>query len=133
MSIKAVMSDKQYRAMSEVMQREGTEVVRFVDAPVTTLLAMERRGWVNLTYGVVDGRRGIVSATIRHPGRTAYESETRRREILAADAATMAKALGQPAAYTPPPATARRARRSITAQVDPFALFARPRELAIPF
>lgn len=124
--MKAIMSDTQYRAMTEVLEREGEQVVRFVDASVSTLIAMSRPGrrWLDLVWSTVDGKRQITAATVRHAGRTAYEAETQRRHLVAEQEALMAKILATPAKMSAP-------RVSITSKVDPFALF--PAQPALPF
>lgn len=124
--MKALMSDTQYRALTEVLDREGEQLVRFVDASVSTLIAMARPGrrWVDIVWATVDGKRQIVSATVRHGGRTAYAAETERRRLVAAEEALQARIAAIPA-------PARAPKVSITAQVDPFALFTP--EPALPF
>jgi hypothetical protein len=126
--MKPIMSDAQYRALTSVMNRDGAgDLVRYLDGSVSTLIAMTRPGrrWVTLEWDIVDGRRQIVGATVRNAGHSAYAAETTRRAEQATRDARHAEIVGTPST-TPAP-------RGITAQVDPFALFANRREMAIPF
>jgi hypothetical protein len=86
------VSDAQFRAFEAVERRadEARSVLRFVDGSSSTLIAMMRRKWVTLTWGDVDGIRGITSAQMTHAGRKVYADEKTKREQAAAREAVLA-------------------------------------------
>lgn len=99
------VSPAQFRAFEAVERRadEHRSVLRFVDGSSSTLIAMERRYWVTLTWGTVDGIRGITSAQMTKAGRDVYGREKTNREQAAARKAAIEGHTGTVAVRTADP------------------------------